>query len=142
MSHGEDWERTYTEGNLWSAQPGVAQPWALTSYTSHPSPHVVPDDAQTSNGALQSYPYPMQTQFSASGVLQLQRFVSDLDEQIKTVPFNDKRTQDEDEDEDSSGEDCDWDKEYQTPINLEVNRQDPEPELDHLAPMSPNSPCQ
>lgn len=109
VSYGEDWERTYTEGDLWSAQPDVAQPWALTSYTSYRSPHVAPDDAQTSNGALQSYPYPMQTQFSAPGVLQLKRFVSDLSEQIETVSLNDKRTQDEDEG--SSDENSTWDGE-------------------------------
>lgn len=31
---------------------------------------------------------------------------------------------------------------HQTPVNLEVHRQDPDPELDQLSPMLLNSPCQ
>ena len=109
VSYGEDWERTYIEGDLWSAQPDVAQPWDLTSYTSYPSPHAAPDDAQTSSGALQPYPYPMQAELSAPGILQLKEFVSDLGERIGTVSLDDKRTQDEDEG--SSDGKSDWDGE-------------------------------
>ena len=104
VSHGENWERNYAEGDLWSAQPFVAQPWGPTSYTGYPSPHMTPDDAQASSSALQSYPYPLNIQFTEAEILRSKNYASEL----QAVPLNDQRTQDEDED--SSDEDSDWDE--------------------------------
>lgn len=54
-SSGENWERTYAESDLWSAQPLVAQPWIPNTYDGYVAPSVPPSHPHISNDVLLAF---------------------------------------------------------------------------------------
>jgi hypothetical protein len=59
-SSAENWERTYTENDLWSNQPFVAQPWVPNTYDGYVPPNAHHSHAHSSNNALPLFAFSAQ----------------------------------------------------------------------------------
>ncbi|KAF9695629.1 hypothetical protein EKO04_006613 [Ascochyta lentis] len=103
VDNAGNWQQSYSEGDNWSTQPFVAQPWTPSSYDGSAPPHVTSSHTYASNAALTPFMYPAHDQFPTPEIAQTNPAVAISGDALEDEGLRD--------DEDTSDGDSDWNEE-------------------------------